>query len=332
VNKKLKIIFITIIVAFLCVYFWDIYIPKSLLPTSVIMYEAKRGMGDEEISLELEKMGIIKNSIFFRIYAYATGKDKKIQAGTYNLSPKMSVVQILEKFVLGDVVKNKITIIEGFRAKDIANYLESKNFYKKEEFLESVDKGWNEEFTFLESKPKGLNLEGYIFPDTYNVALGTTSEDFLRITLKNFNKKLTTDLRNEIEKQKKSIFQIITMASIIEKEVKTLEDKKNVAGILWKRLEVGMPLQVDATVNYFTGKSDSRVKIVDTKIDSPYNTYKYTGLPLGPISNPGMDSILASIYPTKNDYWYYLSANGNGQTIFSKTLEEHNIAVSKYLK
>ena len=158
-NKKLKIIFITIIVAFLCVYFWDIYIPKSLLPTSVIMYEAKRGMGDEEISLELEKMGIIKNSIFFRIYAYATGKDKKIQAGTYNLSPKMSVVQILEKFVLGDVVKNKITIIEGFRAKDIANYLESKNFYKKEEFLESVDKGWNEEFTFLESKPKGLNLE-----------------------------------------------------------------------------------------------------------------------------------------------------------------------------
>ena len=104
-----------------------------------------------------------------------------------------------------------------------------------------------------------------------------------------------------------------------------------VSGILWKRLAVGMPLQVDATINYITNKNDAGVAIKDTKINSPYNTYKYAGLPAGPISSPGMDSILAAIYPTKNDYWYWLSANGTGKTIFSKTLDQHNIARVKYL-
>jgi len=122
------------------------------------------------------------------------------------------------------------------------------------------------------------------------------------------------------------------MASMIEKEVQTPEDKKMVSGILWKRITEGMPLQVDATVNYITGKHDKGVQIKDTVIDSPYNTYKYYGLPKGPISNPGMDSIQAAIYPQKSVYWYYLSATKTGETIFSKTLEEHNLAISKYLK
>ena len=121
------------------------------------------------------------------------------------------------------------------------------------------------------------------------------------------------------------------MASLIEKEVKTPEDKKIVSGILWKRLENSIPLQVDATISYITGKKGDSVSIEETKIDSPYNTYKYKGLPLGPISNPGLESIIASIYPENSDYWYYLSTP-EGKTIFSKTLEEHNIAKAKYLK
>ena len=122
------------------------------------------------------------------------------------------------------------------------------------------------------------------------------------------------------------------MASILEKEVKTTEDKKIVSGILWKRLVNDMSLQIDSTINYITNKSEARVAIKDTKIDSPYNTYKYQGLPLGPISNPGIDSILAAIYPIESPYWYYLSASTTGKTIFSKTLLEHNQAVAKYLK
>jgi len=121
------------------------------------------------------------------------------------------------------------------------------------------------------------------------------------------------------------------MASMIEKEVKTIEDKKIVSGILWKRLNSGMGLQVDATVLYALKKENSKVYIKDTQFDSPYNTYKYQGLPLGPISNPGADSIIAAIYPTKTNYLYYLSAP-DGKTIFSKTLEEHNYNKAKYLK
>ena len=122
------------------------------------------------------------------------------------------------------------------------------------------------------------------------------------------------------------------MASLLEKEVKTLSDKKIVSGILWKRLNADMPLQLDSTVNFATGKSDASCSLKDTQINSPYNTYKCYGLPKGPISNPGIDSILAAIYPKSTDYWYYLSASGTGQTIFSKTLDEQNSAKVKYLR
>ena len=118
------------------------------------------------------------------------------------------------------------------------------------------------------------------------------------------------------------------MASLLEKEVRTLDDKKIASGILWKRLGVGMPLQLDATVNYITGKSDASVLFKDAKIDSPYNTYKYKGLPKGPISNPGIDSIMAAIYPIQTKYWFYLS---DGITHFSETLQQHNAAKRRYL-
>jgi UPF0755 protein len=149
--------------------------------------------------------------------------------------------------------------------------------------------------------------------------------------LTNFDSKLTPDLKSEIKRQKKTIFEIITMASMIEKEVKTTEDKKIVSGILWKRMVSGMRLQVDATLLYAQGKETSKTYIKDTQFTSPYNTYRNDGLPLGPISNPGMDSILAAIYPTKTAYYYYLSTT-EGKTIFSKTLEEHSYNKNKYLK
>lgn len=139
------------------------------------------------------------------------------------------------------------------------------------------------------------------------------------------------DLRKEIEKQGKTIFEIITMASLLEKEVRTMEDKKMVSAVLWKRLEASMPLQVDATIIYITGKKTTKVSISETKIDSSYNTYRYKGLPIGPICNPGLDSIKAAIYPESSEYWYYLSTP-EGETVFSETFKEHNIAKAKYLR
>jgi UPF0755 protein len=180
----------------------------------------------------------------------------------------------------------------------------------------------------LADKPADATLEGYLFPDTYEVSTDQTCEQMIDAMLINFGNKLTPELQEKIKGQDKTIFEVVTMASLLEKEVKTLEDKKIVAGILHNRLQMGMPLQLDSTVNYITGKNDPGVLIKDTQIDSPYNTYKYKGLPIGPISNPGMDSISAALEPTETDYLYYLS---DGKTYYAKTLKEHAANRAKYL-
>lgn len=331
--SKKNSITILVLLGIICLFLvLQVYVPKASSDATQITYEVKRGFGDGQIAKDLKNLGVIKNSLAFRFYAVVSGQHRKLQAGTYLLSPSMSISNIVARLAVGDVVKNNAVIIEGWNLKEISQYLESKDYYNAEDFLALAKQDWSSQFVFLQDKPKKLHLEGYIFPDTYQVGQGQTAEEFIKITLENFDKKLTPELRTEIALQKKSIFEIITMASILEKEVASMNDKKMVSGILWKRLKNGIGLHVDSTVNYITGNGHASVTIEDTKIDSPYNTYKYGGLPLGPISNPGMDSILAAIYPTASPYWYYLSADGTGVTIFSKTLDEHNVAVAKYLR
>lgn len=332
IKGRLKISAYIVLIILCTVFLWEVYIPKSWVSSQAIFYTLPRGMSTGEIAADLKERELINNGFLFRAYVFISGQHAKLQAGIYNLSSSMSVAEIARKFVLGDVVKNNITIIEGWNIKNISQYLESKNFSSQKDFLSLTERDWSQDFDFLEDKPKKLSLEGYIFPDTYEMYDGQTAKELLRNILLNFDKKITPDLRKEIGAQHKSVFQIITMASMLEKEVISLDDKKMVAGILWKRMESGMPLQVDATINYITNKNTTAIQARDKVIDSHYNTYKYYGLPKGPISNPGMDSILAAIYPKKSDYWYYLSADHTGETIFSKTLQEHSAAIAKYVK
>ena len=319
------VVFLLLVFFFVC---FEVYVPANPDSHETITYTVQKGWGDNQIANDLQKLGIIKSSYFFRFYVDASLQHSSLQAGKYNFSPNMSIYQIVKKMAQGDVIKDSIIILEGWDIGDIGKYMQSKGICDQNEFIALTQKDYSNEFSFLQDKPKNLGLEGYLFPDTYEIAKGETCQDILNLMLSNFDKKLTPDLKAEIKKQKKSIFDVITMASLIEKEVRSLSDKKIVSGILWKRISVGMPLQLDCTVNYVTGKSDASCTIKDTKIDSPYNTYKYPGLPKGPISNPGIDSITAAIYPTKTNYWFYLS---DGKTIFSETLEQHNIAKAKYL-
>ncbi len=305
---------------------FEIYLPPSLTPTPPISYIVAKGENYKQISFALANAGIIKSSGFFNIYVLLSGQESNIKAGGYQFSSSMSSAQILTKMVDGDVVKNNITIIEGWDLRDIANYVASKNLYSKKTFLEAANQNWSRQFNFLQDKPKAASLEGYLFPDTYQVALGDSPNVLIQDSLENFGNKLTPSLRAQITAEHKSIFQIVIMASILEKEVQTPADKKIVAGILWKRLAAGIPLDVDSTVNYVDSKN------LTAKINSPYNTYAFAGLPPGPICNPGLDSIQAAIFPTKSPYWYYLSDPATQKTIFSKTLEEQNAAVAKYLR
>ncbi len=332
ITKRVKNISLVIFGILCLVLVWEIFVPKSFNSQEPVVYTAESGAGQADIARDLAAEGVIKNGFFFKLYSFISGNAGKLQAGGYDFSPSMSIAGIINRLAKGDVMKNRVVVLEGWDLDDVAKYVDAKKFYFKKEFLAAARADYSEEFPFLKNRPKGAGLEGYIFPDTYSVPAYNMPHDFIKIALANFDKKLTPELRKEIEKQKKTVFQIVTMASILEKEVPSLADKKIVAGILWKRINNGMALQVDSTINYITGKSDSRATLADLKIDSKYNTYKYLGLPAGPISNPGMTSILAAIYPTKSEYWFYLSADGSGETVYSKTFKDHQLAAARYLK
>lgn len=313
-----KILILLIITGAIFYGYQSIYQPTSD-KDDLKIFNIERGSSVKKIAQDLEDEEIIKSSNLFLFYSLLTN-NRNMQAGEYLLSPQMNIPQIVKIIVGGEINEEKITIIEGWDLNDIASYLEKKGISTKEEFFSVAGDPRNKD-----------SKEGYIFPDTYNITSKDTAETIVQKALLNFEQKITTELKKEIERQGKTIEEIIIMASIIEKEVKTQEDKKNVSDVLWKRINANMPLQSCATVLYALEEKKFTVSTADTKIDSPYNTYKYRGLPIGPIANPGIDSILAAIYPTKNNYWYYLSSP-EGKTYFSTTLDEHNYKKNLYLR
>lgn len=337
-------IIVVLVILFVFVFtWWAVFLPKSPYSVPGEEFLVEKGEGIKKISFNLKKQGLIKNRNFFELYVFLTGKAKKLQAGRYLISNSESIAKIARKVSSGEVIKMKLTIPEGFKIKQIEERLIEKGLIEGVKLKDLKAALFKDKFKFLEQVPEDTNLEGYLFPDTYQFLYNDKAQEIAQKMLENFDKKLTLNLRKEIAKQNKSIFEIITMASLIEKEVRTLEEKKKVSGILWKRLKAGIPLQVDATIiyilsdsekypeRYITGKKTTKVSRLETYIDSPYNTYKYLGLPVGPICNPGIESIKAAIYPQDSDSWYYLSTP-EGETIFSKTLEKHNIAKARYLR
>ena len=206
-----------------------------------------------------------------------------------------------------------ITIPEGYTVKQIAKVFENNNLFLKGEFLSLYETD-----------------EGYLFPDTYKFFKNTTPQKVSEKMKNNFDIKVAEFLP-EIARQKKSLNDIIIMASIIEKEVHNPEDRKIVSGILWKRIERGIGLQVDASLMYILGKTSAELTQDDLKINSLYNTYKYKGLPAGPISNPGKNAIEAAIFPQTSPYLFYLSDN-DGITRYARNFEEHKNNKFKYLQ
>ncbi len=326
--KKLKIL--TIIVLGLMIFIGGIIF--SALPFQKEgSFLIKEGEGLKQVSKNLKEEGFVKTELPFYVYVLLKGKAGDLKPGTYPISSEDSIFSLADRIVQGKSYKIKVTIPEGFRLKEIQERLLENKVLKEPDLEKLKVKNFVSEFGFLESAPQEFSLEGFLFPQTYFFDPDMETHEVVRVFLKTFEQNLSQELKEDIEEKGRSIFEIITMASLIEKEVRTMEDKKLVSGVLWKRLGINMPLQVDATVIYITGKRTTVVPISDTQIDSPYNTYKYTGLPIGPISNPGLESILAALYPKSSDYWYYLSTP-EGDTIFSKTLQEHNLAKAKYLR
>ena len=186
------------------------------------------------------------------------------------------------------------------------------------------------QFASLSDKPQGATLEGYLFPDTYYFSKDATPAGILKKILNNTDTQISVDVVSAAKIQNKSIFQVLTMASMIEKEVKTDADRAVVSGIFWNRIAAGQALQSDATLTYVLGDKNSAHNGADLTLDSPYNSYVNKGLPPGPISNPGLASIIAALHPQTTDYNYFLSDPKTGQTVFAKTFAEHVANKAKY--
>lgn len=265
-----------------------------------IAFEVGENQTTREIANNLKEKNIIKNTTVFTYYSLLS--DKNILPGIYYLSPDMKMSEILDILDEGKVSEKKATIPEGWRREQIAQKLADEGIIDANIFLANTK-----------------DLEGYLFPDTYQFGLENTPEEVTKKFTDNF-KAQTSGLN--ITKER------LILASIIEREAKHDEDRANIAGVYQNRLDLGMNLGADPTIQYAKGDWNTLTKS-DFVLDSPYNTYIYEGLPPTPICNPGIESIKAAINPAQHDYYYFINL-ADGTTIFSKTLEEHNTNIEKY--
>lgn len=332
-NKKryIKIFLFLLIISSLLIggYFFihkQINTPASNQPQEQ-NFIIKKGESLKEISSHLEEQGLINQDYWFKFYVLTKGWAARLQAGEYILSPSMTISEIAESMVMGKTVLDiQVTVPEGFTTKQIDARLTKIGLIEKDELINfDIDKIQDTKY-----KIQDISFEGFLFPDTYKFRKGSSVEDIVIKMLDNFDRKIDEDLRVEIQKQNKTIFEIIILASIIQNEALTDKEMPILAGIFYNRLDIGLALQSDVTINYITGKNLRQPTLRDISIDSPYNTYLHKGLPPGPISNPGLSAIKAAIYPEKTDYLYFLHPL-NSSAVFSRTFEEHKMNKAKYL-
>ncbi|MBL7036382.1 endolytic transglycosylase MltG [Candidatus Microgenomates bacterium] len=271
---------------------------------SVHSFLITKGSSASQIGKNLQKEGLIKSSLAFKIYVQFTGRQSKISAGEFRLSPSQSLFEIVATLQKGPV-EIWVTIPEGLRHEEIAQKFADEL---------SKDNQFVNEFIALSS-----THEGYLFPDTYLFPKSTTASKIVEKMLSTFDIRTKTGVTEN---------QVI-MASIIERETKGDAEKPVVAGILYKRIENEWPLQVDASIQYAKGDWKP-ILSSDKELNSSYNTYKFQGLPIGPISNPGIASINAAVNPTTSDYWYYLH-DEKGVIHYGLDLDDHNANIRKYL-
>jgi UPF0755 protein len=311
-------------------------------------FTIESGQSSESIATSLDQAGLIRSAWAFRIYTALEGLSSGLQAGTYELSPASKLSAVARELASGKTLDDEIKVVipEGLTndqlaeqlAEEFAPYQETGSATRtkaelKEAFLQefSGDDLDETDYSFLADRPRGSTLEGWLFPDTYFFFKTATPDAVRKRLLDTFDEKIPSDLRAETESIGRAFYDVLTLASILEKELRTTQDRRMAADLFWRRLDSGMALQSDATVNYLTKKSRLQPTLDDLKIESPYNTYLQPGLPPGPISNPGRDAIDAALNPTPNEYVYYLN-DSSGKTHFAKTYAEHLANKAQYLK
>ncbi|MDI6640968.1 MAG: endolytic transglycosylase MltG [Elusimicrobiota bacterium] len=301
-NKTIKIIGFVI----LCLTVATLLYYNSL-PDKEIIVKIPEGLSAKAIADILYNNKLIASKKLFLLISALTSSSKKFQAGTYKFTSKMNFVKIMSILRKGKTLNIKLTIPEGFTAEQIGSLIEEKKLGKRDTFLKIVTK---------------TNLEGYLFPETYFIPPEITEQKIIDIMLDRFRKNYTRELELQAKKIKFNTHQVVTLASIIEKEAKDEKERKIISAVFHNRLKNGWNLESCATVRYALKKYSDKLTYKDLRVNSPYNTYKFRGLPPGPICNPGLASIKAALFPAESDLMFFFS-DGEGTHKFSKYYKHH---------
>ena len=290
--------------------------------------EIPQGAGSVAIARRLSDAGVVKDVRTFRLALWVTRQGRRLQAGEYRFDRPMSARQVVDKIARGEVHTQPITFREGLTMKQMAAVYESRGFGTAAEFLAAGRNG----ALVHEVDPEARDLEGYLFPDTYTLPRSATAEQLIARMVASFMKTLTPELVAQAGARGLGVRQLVTLASIVEKETGSAPERPLVAAVYSNRLKIGMGLQCDPTVIYAlerAGRFDGNLTREDLQFDSPYNTYRYAGLPPGPIASPGRASLEAAANPADAPYLYFVSKN-DGTHAFATTLDEHNRNVFEY--
>ena len=290
--------------------------------------EIPAGSGTVSMGRRLAEMGVIRSAPAFRLAVWMRGAGRRLQAGEYRFDRPMTTAEVVDKIARGDVYVRAITFREGLTVREMAALFESGGFGSAADFIAA-----SKNAQLVNDIDAGArDLEGYLFPDTYTLQRRTTAEQLVERMVNRFKKSLTPELQQQAAGRGLSVRQLVTLASLVEKETGKAEERPVIAGVYTNRLRIGMGLQCDPTVIYallLAGRYDGNIRKGDLQIDSPYNTYRYPGLPPGPIAAPGEASLAAAANPADVPYLYFVSRN-DGSHVFATTLEEHNRNVNEF--
>jgi len=307
----------TILISIVLIVISGLFVMYSKIinnPISVdkdINIEVQEGDTFYGILNSLNNDNLIKGIPFIKTYIMINGIEVDVKPGTYNIEKDITLKELIEKLNEDPMDYISFTVPEGYTIEDIAKKLDDENIITKEEFINAVE-NFNLPSYVKEDIKKKYNLEGYLFPDTYNLREEYTAEDIIRIMLDRFELALSTAIEETgVEINDDDVERIITIASMIEKEAVLDEERKIISSVIQNRIAIDMILQIDATVIYAMGEHVNTVLYEHLEVDSPYNTYMYYGLPVGPISNPGLKSIIAAIEPEDTDYLFYVLKDDN---------------------
>ncbi len=318
------------------VFIVSLYQPVEPGSRREVVVEIPAGASTAEISALLKEHGLIKSEEIFRALARVARRDGKLKAGEYRLSPGMSLAAILDKLERGEVIVRSLTIPEGLTAEDVARLLEERGYAERSEALAAFsDISILREAFGAEALPPGPGgpdvrypLEGYLFPDTYHFTGHPSARQLAAIMVRRFREAWTPEMARRARELGLDVHQVLTLASIVEREARVDAERSIIAGVYWNRLRLGMRLDADPTVRYALRKQRAPLVRQDLDVDSPYNTYRRVGLPPGPIASPGLASIRAVLFPADVPYLYFV-ARPDGTHDFSVTLAEHNRKVAR---